>query len=75
MFLHANSEDSDQTERMRRLIRVFAGRTGHFVGYGMWWQCINVFNMAGTFVQQLQTTSFTESLQIITLYVYYNIEQ
>ena len=26
-FLHADSEDSDQTERMARLIWVFAGRT------------------------------------------------
>ena len=38
MFLHADSEDSDQTGRMSRLIwvpsliRVFAGRRGHFVG-------------------------------------------
>ena len=27
LFLHADSEDSDQTGRMSRLIRVFAGRT------------------------------------------------
>ena len=27
MFLHADSADSDQTRRMPRLIRVFAGRT------------------------------------------------
>ena len=32
-FLHANSEDSDQTGRMARLIWVFAGRTCHFVGF------------------------------------------
>ena len=32
LFLHADSEDSDQTGRMSRLIRVFAGRRGHFVG-------------------------------------------
>ena len=32
-FLHADSEDSDQTGRMTRLIWVFAGRTGHFVGF------------------------------------------
>ena len=25
---------TDQTERMPRLIRVFAGRAGHFVGFG-----------------------------------------
>ena len=29
-FLHADSEDSDQTGRMPRLIWVFAGRTCHF---------------------------------------------
>ena len=33
MFLHADSKDSDQSGRMPRLIRVFAGRTGHFVGF------------------------------------------
>ena len=31
-FLHADSEDSDQTGRMPRLIWVFAGRTAHFIG-------------------------------------------
>ena len=30
-FLHADGEDSDQTGRMPRLIRVFAGRTRHFL--------------------------------------------
>ena len=34
-FLHADSEDSDQTGRMPRLIWVFAGRTSHFVGFVM----------------------------------------
>ena len=29
----AHSKDSDQTGWMPRLIRVFAGRTGHFVGF------------------------------------------
>ena len=33
MILHADSEDSDQSGRMPRLIRVFAGRTCHFVGF------------------------------------------
>ena len=32
-FLHADSEDSDQTRRMPRLILVFAGGTCHFVGF------------------------------------------
>ena len=30
-FLHADSNDSDQPGRVPRLIRVFPGRTGHFV--------------------------------------------
>ena len=34
-FLHADSEDSDQTGRMSRLIWFFAGRTCHFVGFVM----------------------------------------
>ena len=37
MFLQAGSEDSDQTGRLPRLIRVFAGRTGYFVGFLMRW--------------------------------------
>ena len=36
-FLHADSEDSDQTGRMPRLIWVFAGRTCHFIGFVMRW--------------------------------------
>ena len=32
-FLHAESEDSDQTGQMLRLIWVFAGRSCHFVGF------------------------------------------
>ena len=35
MLLHADSEVSDQTGRMPRLIHVFAGRTCHFVGFVM----------------------------------------
>ena len=34
-FLHADSEDSDQTGRMPGLIWVFAGRTCHFVRFVM----------------------------------------
>ena len=33
MFLHGDSEDSDQTGRMPRLIGVFAERTCHIVGF------------------------------------------
>ena len=35
--LQADSEDSDQTRRMPRLIWVFAGRTCHFVGFVVLW--------------------------------------
>ena len=42
MFLHADSEDSDQTGRVSRLIGVFAGRTYHFVGFVVL-RLINVF--------------------------------
>ena len=36
-FLHADSEDSDQTGRMPRLILVFAGCTCHFVDFVTRW--------------------------------------
>ena len=36
-FLHADSEDSDQTEWMPRLILVFIGCIWHFVGFVMLW--------------------------------------
>ena len=32
---HADSYDPDQSARISRLIRVFAGHTGHFVGFVM----------------------------------------
>ena len=35
-FLHADSEDSDQTGRMPRLIWIFAERS-HFVGFVIRW--------------------------------------
>ena len=35
MFLHADSEDSDQSRRMPRQICVFAERNDHFVGFAM----------------------------------------
>ena len=34
-FFHVDSEDSDQTGQMPRLIGVFAGHTYHFVGFVM----------------------------------------
>ena len=35
-FLHADSEDSDQTRWMPRLIWVLSGHTCHFVGFVTW---------------------------------------
>ena len=44
-FLHADSEDADQTGWMPRLICVFAGHTCHFVGFVMRrLKCINNIN-------------------------------
>ena len=51
-FLHADSEYSDQTRRMLRLIRVFAGRTCHFVCVVMRWL---IFEWTGA-GQNLQST-------------------
>ena len=47
MFLHADSEDSDQIRRMPKLIGVFAGRTGRFVGFVM--QLLNANIPSGFF--------------------------
>ena len=44
-FLPADSEDSDLTGRMPRLIWVFAGRTCHFVGFVMRWLINLIRNM------------------------------
>ena len=45
-FLHADSEDSGQTGRMPRLICVFDGRTGHYVGFvGRWFICFSFVSM------------------------------
>ena len=41
-FLHADSEDSDQTGRMPRLIWIFAERTCRFVGFVMRWLICNL---------------------------------
>ena len=54
-FLHADSEDSDQTGRMPRLIWVFAGRTCHFVGFVMpwlilWWSALYTWYVHGLLV-------------------------
>ena len=49
-FLHADSEDSDQTGRMPRLIWVFAGRTYHFVGFVTRWLKCSAHEIMALFV-------------------------
>ena len=43
-----HSEDSDQTGRMPRLIWVFAGRTGHFVGFVKMRLILRIFCHSGS---------------------------
>ena len=54
-MLQADSADSDQTGRMPRLIKVFAGRTDHFVGFVMPWLNFHI-----------ETTSETIAYGIVT---------
>ena len=53
IFLHADSEDSDQTGRIPRRIWVFAGRTRHFVGIVMRWLTWDFANHTGFFCKPL----------------------
>ena len=56
-FLHADSEDFDQTGRMPRLIWIFAGRTYHFVGFVMrWLTCTNNTSVV-TYSQHIKKSS------------------
>ena len=55
MFLHADSEDSNQTGRMPRLIRVFAGRTGHFVGFVLLWLKCTYIQKQSSLQQNLES--------------------
>ena len=61
-FLHAESEDSDQTGRMPRLIWVFAGQKCHFVGFVMrlliW--AVRTVGILGTTIQCFRTELRTE---------------
>ena len=59
-FLHADSEDSDQTGRMLRLIWVFTGRTCHFVG----------FVMRRLFLCILSATSFRSTAAGVSMFTF-----
>ena len=50
-LLHADSEDSGQTGRMPRMICVFAGRTGHYIGFVM---LRLICLLSGVFVAELE---------------------
>ena len=43
-LLQAENQDADQTAQMHKLIWVFAGRTGNFVGYVMLWLKFEVWD-------------------------------
>ena len=58
-FLHADSEDSDQTGRMPRLIWVFAGRTCHFVGFVMRRLTLSCYE--ASFILNISVVCFWES--------------
>ena len=53
-FLHADSEDSDQTRRMPRLIWVFAGRTF----------TVLVLSCRGSYLKLIPTITFTTGLSL-----------
>ena len=67
--LQVKSKDSDQTVRMRSLIRIFAGRTCNFVGNAVSrLKCVfRVYLSQGPVVQSV--VSLTSSLRVILLTV------
>ena len=56
-FLHADSKDSDQIARMRRLVSLFCGRKGHYF-------CRTCFSMGNLGVQVSVHWSFCSSVNI-----------
>ena len=61
---HADSEDSDQTGRMPRLIWVFAGRICNFVGFVMPW--LKLYMMLYLAKSQLVPTHFNQLFFFLT---------
>ena len=57
-FLHADSKASDHTGWMPRLIWVYAGRTGHFVGFVMRWLISDEMHSDTIAVRRLTTPLF-----------------
>ena len=52
-FLNADSEDSDQTELMPRIV-IFAGRTCHFVGFVMRWLSSLILSFPASLLNRLK---------------------
>ena len=61
-FLHADSEDSDQTGRMPRLIWVFAGHTSQFVGFDMRWLIFIVLFLIPVWRDMALTVTILDSI-------------
>ena len=67
MFLHADSEDSDQTRQMPRLIRVFAGHTDDFVMRRL--ILITVCKIQRSRSVRISTSSCQDSIFFISLHL------
>ena len=68
--LHADSEDSDQTWRMPRLICVFDGRTCHFVGFVVRWPYC-VMQITSNYFEHLLVSLTTESIPIVFFFFFF----
>ena len=66
-FLHADSEDSDQTGRMPRLIWVFAGRTLILLVLSCrtsFFGCLKFFTVCFTFIQLIRIAILTNKTEV-----------
>ena len=63
--LHADSEDSDQTGRMPRLIFVLAGHIGHFVGFDRFWLFVYTFPLRWSTVRVICRKPLCEPMNIV----------
>ena len=65
LLLHSDSKYSDQTGRMPRLIRVFAGQTGHLVGFVVWrpiWNHVTIIHCNFLNFKRFCSTELSASL-------------
>ena len=84
----AHSEDSDQTGRLPRLIWIFAGRTGHVVGFVMRWLilintifpvyilvCLHILFPVKWFPTDLTTVRFLSSMDSLMFNQLRNVDE